>query len=58
MTEEPTLYELMDGTNEEKNLAEDYVALLDKAVRPDRCRRRRELVLRLGEHRLRTSEAG
>ncbi|MGA5411618.1 hypothetical protein ACPCSC_30725 [Streptomyces lavendulocolor] len=30
MADDPSVYELMDGTSEEKNLAEDYVALLDK----------------------------
>ncbi|WP_228984240.1 hypothetical protein [Streptomyces sp. DH12] len=30
MSDDPTLYELMDGTSEEKNLAGDYVAVIDK----------------------------
>jgi hypothetical protein len=30
MSDDPSVYELMDGTSTEKNLAEDYVALLDK----------------------------
>lgn len=30
MSDGPSVYELMDGTSAERNLAEDYVALLDK----------------------------